>query len=88
MATTNNGRTVHLPDFKTNPHFGEPQYLLRVDRLSIVVVAEHCGATVGMNLQVPYLEFFAGNASILQRSFQLGPLFILHDSTFLLFLSP
>ena len=88
MASTHNGRTSHLLDLKTYPYFVEPRDLLHVDWASIALVAEHCRATVGVNLQVPYLEFFAGDASILQQSFQLGPLFIRHDSTFLLFLSP
>ena len=42
--------------------------LLRVDGVSIAVVAEHGGAAVGVNLQVPDLEFFAGNASIMLLS--------------------
>ena len=39
--------------------------LLRVDRVPIAVVAEHGRATVGVNLQVPDLELFAGNAGIM-----------------------
>jgi len=32
--------------------------LLRVNGVSIAVIAEHGGATVGVNLQIPDLEFF------------------------------
>ena len=39
--------------------------LLRVDGIPIAVIAEHGRATVGVNLQVPDLELFAGNASIM-----------------------
>jgi len=39
--------------------------LLRVDRVSIAVVAVHGRAAVGVNLQVPDLELFAGNAGIM-----------------------
>ena len=42
--------------------------LLRVDRVPIAVIAEHDRATVGVNLQVPDLEVFAGNASIMLLS--------------------
>ena len=39
--------------------------LLCVNRVPIAVVAEHGRATGGVNLLVPDLEFFAGNASIM-----------------------
>jgi len=39
--------------------------LLRVDGVSIAVVAEHSRAAVGVNPQVPDLEFFAGNGNIM-----------------------
>jgi hypothetical protein len=39
--------------------------LLRADRIPIAVVAVHGRATVGVNLQVPDLELFAGNASVM-----------------------
>lgn len=77
----------HLLDLKAESSLGEPQDFLRVDRVPIALVAEHGRAKAGVNLQGPYLELFAGNASILQQSFQLGPLFIRHDSTFFLILS-
>jgi len=38
---------------------------LRIDRVPIAVIAEHRRATVGVNLQVPDLELFAGNAGIM-----------------------
>jgi len=42
--------------------------LLRVDGIPIAVVAEDGRATVGVNLQVPDLELFAGNARIMLLS--------------------
>ena len=39
--------------------------LLRINGVPIPVVAEHGRATVGVNLQVPDLELFAGNAGIM-----------------------
>ena len=39
--------------------------LLRVNGVPITVVAEHGRATVGVDLQVPDLELFAGNAGIM-----------------------
>ena len=50
-------------------HFGKREVreedLLRIDRVSIAVVAEHGRATVRVNLQIPDLELFAGNAGVM-----------------------
>jgi hypothetical protein len=87
MASTDDGCTFHLHDFKADSHFlGEPQDLSGDRPAAMADVVEQCCATVGVNLQVPYLKLFAGNASI--RAFQLSPQFILHNFTILLILSP